>query len=318
MSKNKYEIQIENASKTYLALKKFEKNIYSQFGQDGVLENILSRIGPLENINCLEVGGWDGVLLSNTCNLVRKFNSNCIFIESNKKKYNQLLENHKLKIAQKKVFPFNSILDSKKNSVSYFLKKAGFDQLDFLSIDVDGMDYFIFRDLDISPKVILIEFNPTFHPDVSFIQPEDPKVNIGCSSTAIAKLALKKGYSIVHYFESDLLLVKNELIGLLNLQRIPYQNITSNFFSYIGFGYNAEIFSIGYGSNFGPICPWEPNIKISPRRFQVLPKFLHFFSDYSGSFLFLRFKYFLRYLYLKGISKSINLISRKIKKIFTT
>ena len=74
MSKNKYEIQIENASKTYLALKKFEKNIYSQFGQDGVLENILSRIGPLENINCLEVGGWDGVLLSNTCNLVRKFN----------------------------------------------------------------------------------------------------------------------------------------------------------------------------------------------------------------------------------------------------
>ena len=313
MSKKNSEIQIEHLSKTNLPFKKFEKNIYSQSGQDGVLENLLSRIGPLENITCLEVGGWDGLFLSNICNLVREFNSNCIFIESNKKKYNQLLENHKLKIFQKKVFAFNSLLDSKKNTVGYFLKKAGFDQLDFLSIDVDGMDYFIFRDLDILPKVILIEFNPTFHPDVSFIQPEDPKVNIGSSSTAIAKLASKKGYSIVHYFKCDLLLVKDELIELLNLEKVPYQNITSNFYSYIGFGYNAEMFAIGSGSNNGPICPWESKIKISPKRFQVLPNFLQFFGDSSGSISFIKLRYILRNIYLGGIRKNILLIFKKIR-----
>ena len=59
------------------------------------------------------------------------------------------------------------------------------------------MDYFILRDLDISPKVILIEFNQTFHNDIEFIQAEDPSLNFGASSTAIAKLAIKKGYSII-------------------------------------------------------------------------------------------------------------------------
>lgn len=317
MVNKKFEIQIENVNKKDLTLQKFEKSVYSQFGQDGVLEHLLSKIKPLENITCLEVGGWDGVFLSNICNLARNYNSNCIFIESNKKKYKQLLENHKLKISQKKVFPYNSILDSKKNNVSHFVKKAGFNQLDVLSIDVDGMDYFILRDLDISPKIILIEFNPSFHPDVSFIQPEDPKVNIGSSSTAIAKLALKKGYSIVHYFESDLLLVRDELIEFLNLEKISYKNITSNYFSYIGFGYNAQMFSIGHGPNYGPVFPWEPNLRISPTRFQAIPYFLQFFGDSSSSILFMRFKKVMRNLLLAGLRKNINLILKKIKKIFS-
>ncbi len=315
MSNKKAQIQIENLNKVPLPLKKFESNVYSQFGQDGVLKNILSKLGPLEEITCLEVGGWDGVYLSNICNLARNFNSNCIFVESNKKKYKEILDNHKFKISQKKVFAFNSLLDSKKDTVSTFLNKAGFNHLDFLSIDVDGMDYFILRDLDISPKVILIEFNITFHPDVNFIQPEDPNVNIGSSSTAIAKLAEKKGYSIVHYFKCDLLLVKDELIDSLNLEKIPYQNIKSKNFSYIGFGYNAEMFSIGHGPYSGPVCPWEGSIKISPKRFQVLPNFLRYFNDSSSPILFLILKIVIRSIYLSGLRKTFYLVSNKIKRL---
>ena len=47
MSKNKYEIQIENASKTYLALKKFEKKCKNQgFGR--IFGNHLKPIPNLQ------------------------------------------------------------------------------------------------------------------------------------------------------------------------------------------------------------------------------------------------------------------------------
>jgi len=66
-------------SKKALKFKNFEKNIYSQCGQDGVLEEILSLITNIDKLVTFEVGGWDGVTLSNTCNLLRNFKSTSIF-----------------------------------------------------------------------------------------------------------------------------------------------------------------------------------------------------------------------------------------------
>ena len=312
-------IHLETPKRNQLSLKKYERKIFSQYGQDGVLENLLSRIKPLNEIKALEVGGWDGVYLSNICNLAKNFDAYCIFIESNKEKFDQILINHKAGINKKKVFAFNSFLTATgSTSAAGFLKKAGFNDLDFISIDVDGMDYFIFRDLGISPKVVLIEYNQTFHPNVEFIQSEDPSVNIGASSTAIGKLAIKKGYSIVHYFTTDLLLVRNDLIESMNLDVINYQEITSDSHSYIGFGYNGEMFSVGNGKFNGPSCPWEYGIKISPTRFQPLPSFLRFFYDSSKPSPFLIFKFLMRGIYLNKFRKLpiyiSNFLNKKIKK----
>ena len=42
---------------------------------------------------------------------------------------------------------------------------------DFLSIDVDGCDYYLFESLTkYKPKLICIEYNPTIPNDVEFIQ----------------------------------------------------------------------------------------------------------------------------------------------------
>jgi hypothetical protein len=46
----------------------YEKNITSQFGEDGIIEEVLNRIG-IENASCVEFGAWDGKHFSNTWQL---------------------------------------------------------------------------------------------------------------------------------------------------------------------------------------------------------------------------------------------------------
>src|SRR5690242_13068173 len=48
---------------------KYAKNINSQFGEDGIIAECLHRMN-LEKGECVEIGGNDGLWLSNTANLV--------------------------------------------------------------------------------------------------------------------------------------------------------------------------------------------------------------------------------------------------------
>ena len=64
-------------------LNSFEKKIYSQFGEDGILEEILKRLGE-QNIDkwCVEFGARDGISDSNTYNLIKNYdyNAHCLFV----------------------------------------------------------------------------------------------------------------------------------------------------------------------------------------------------------------------------------------------
>ena len=72
-------------------LQKYKKNNYSQFGEDGILDEILERLGKKISLNrwCVEFGAWDGISCSNTCNLIRHKNYKGILIESDRKKYQE-------------------------------------------------------------------------------------------------------------------------------------------------------------------------------------------------------------------------------------
>ena len=282
-----------------LKLTKYEKNIYSQCGQDGVLENLLPKVTDINQLITFEVGGWDGVTLSNTCNFLRNFKAKSIFIEANREKFKSLLENHKTELAEGRAFAFNEFLTPKGySSPSNFLKRSGLTHIDFLSIDVDGMDYFIFRDLDVSPKVVLIEFNPTFHPDVEFIQPENYKYNWGSSSSAIIKLAKEKGYELVHFFDTDLLFVRRDLISKSNLNVINQNAVFNKAFGYFGFGYDGTMFTIGNGNKNGPYFPWEDGVDFVSTKIQIFPSFLRFFISKKNYLEYL--KWTMRQIYLKN------------------
>ena len=50
----------------------YKNNIYSENGEDGILEKIFSLLSPVLDDNkwCVEFGAWDGKYASNTFRLI--------------------------------------------------------------------------------------------------------------------------------------------------------------------------------------------------------------------------------------------------------
>ena len=68
------------------------------------------------------------------------------------------------------------------NSLPEILSKHNIRKdFDFLSIDVDGTDYYIWESLEkkYNPKVVCIEFNPTIPNNIEFIQTASHKIQQG-------------------------------------------------------------------------------------------------------------------------------------------
>ena len=163
-----------------------KKNIYSQYGEDGIIEAIFERIGT-KNKWCLEVGASDGMLFSNTRQFVEK-GWNAILIESEKLAYERLVENCK---DYPKAIPVcaeigvNCTLDS-------ILKKYGAPKdLDLMVIDIDGQDYHVVNAmLEYEPRVLVVEFAP--HAETEFIPSLGGEGQAG--RAAISRLGSSKGY----------------------------------------------------------------------------------------------------------------------------
>ena len=73
---------------------KFRKNIYSQNGEDGILEEIIKRIN-LKEIEVCEFGAWDGKHYSNTFNLVENYSAKAVYIEQDSARFNDWLKHQK-------------------------------------------------------------------------------------------------------------------------------------------------------------------------------------------------------------------------------
>src|SRR5262245_51764346 len=69
------------------------RNEHSQFGEDGIIEEIFRIAGPRTRW-CVEFGAWDGVHLSNTCNLLRRHNWKGVLIEGDPERHAHIRQNH--------------------------------------------------------------------------------------------------------------------------------------------------------------------------------------------------------------------------------
>ena len=76
--------------------------------------------------------------------------------------------------------------------------------LDLLSIDIDGNDYWAWEALgEYRPSLVVIEYNPTYPPPVSWIMAYDPAhrwdgtTYQGASLTALTRLAGRRGYALL-------------------------------------------------------------------------------------------------------------------------
>ena len=131
-----------------------EANVYSQFGEDGLIEALFERIGTA-NRWCFECGASDGVLYSNT-KVLRDAGWSAVLIEASDKLVVDLTETAKTETNSKVV----GMEISSDTPLDEVLEYAGAPyDMDFGVIDIDGQDYWIWRDMTVfTPRVMLVEY----------------------------------------------------------------------------------------------------------------------------------------------------------------
>lgn len=176
---------------------------YSQCDEDGILQEILRRIGTTNRI-FLEIGvgngqennsvylllqGWSGVWVE--CNPGN--------LEAIRERFSATLGNGRL------VLLGTEITRDNVNDVlrSATLLPAGL-EIDLLSIDIDGNDHHVLSAIEVlRARVIVVEYNGKFKPPVAWAMPYNPAHrfdgtdNFGASLNAFDELLGRRGYSLV-------------------------------------------------------------------------------------------------------------------------
>jgi len=193
-------------------LRPHERKVYSQFGEDGVIEHLLSVIGPAAPV-AVEIGCWLGPGLAtgaqecNTRALRERGGWRVVQLDG----------------AADESDPFVRREFVTAENVGAVLAKYGVPpDLALLSIDVDGVDYWIWTAVPAPyrPAVVVIEYNGMFSDlDVAKVVPYDPEFRwdgtswTGASLGALVRLGRRRRYALVHCTEANAFFVADERLG---------------------------------------------------------------------------------------------------------
>jgi hypothetical protein len=156
----------------------YRLNEYSQNGEDGILSEIFRRLKIAKGKAC-EFGSADGYWLSNTRSLINQ-GWECVQLEASAGQF---------------VTPDN-------------VNELVPDELDLLSIDIDGNDFACWMAYTGSAKVVVIEINSGINPDVDLFTPDR-----GCNFSLMNRLAKAKGYDLLVH-TGNCIYIQSEYIGL--------------------------------------------------------------------------------------------------------
>jgi hypothetical protein len=193
---------------------------HSQWGEDGLLEYVLSKL-PVRDKYLVEFGAWDGKYLSNSFHAIEKLGYSGILIEMNLERFNELEKN----MAAYKCICINSMVGYEGTSkLDFILGQTNIPRdFDLLSVDIDGNDYQVWEALvKYKPKVVVIEINSFIPPGVDSINKPDRPFEFsvsGSSISAMYKLGAAKGYKLIANVGCNAIFVCEEFYGLYH-QRV--------------------------------------------------------------------------------------------------
>lgn len=200
-------------------LNRFEYQVFSQNGEDGIIAEIFRRIGVSRNI-FLEIGVENG-LENNTSFLLQQGWAG-IWIEGNLKA-TRFIQQHFRKPIQQKLLSVRHAFMCEDNVVEILKELNAPIDLDLLSLDIDRNTYFILKPIlsYLHPRVIVVEYSALYPPDVVWSVEYQPKKIWGRTSYAGASLkaytilAGEYGYSLVgcDLCGVNAFFVKNDLLG---------------------------------------------------------------------------------------------------------
>lgn len=172
----------------------------SQHEEDGITVALFDRIGAATH-RFVEIGA--GVNGGNSGFLARECGWTGLMIEAHPERAATL---------QRRFAPAVSVVSSMvtRENVNTLVETHGFGgDVDLLSIDIDGMDYWVWDTLTACrPRLVIVEYNPFLGPHRSVAIPYDPQFDrhrfdvprdayYGASLPAFVKLGASKGYRLV-------------------------------------------------------------------------------------------------------------------------
>lgn len=199
-------------------LARFEHQVYSQNGEDGILAEIFRRIG-VSTRYFVEIGVGDG-LENNTVYLLSRGWAG-IWMEGSSKSAAVIRRELNRLIGSKKLTLIESFIT--RENVSSLLEQAGVPaDIDLLSIDIDRNTFYIWEALaDYKPRVVVVEYNAIMPPELDWKvqyradQWYDGSLYFGASLKAFEILGGRLGYSLVgcDLCGVNAFFVRNDLTG---------------------------------------------------------------------------------------------------------
>jgi hypothetical protein len=180
-------------------LERFGFSAGSQNDEDGILTEIFRRIG-CPHRTFFEFGVGNGLQNCTVYFLLAGWRGGWVEVNPSKfdfinRKFSFYIASSALHVTDQPVTPENV------DQIASDLGVAT--DLDLLSIDIDGNDYYIFEAMNIKPRVIVAEYNGLFPPPFRIVQAYDPDYRYspdsytGCSLQSLVDLASRKGYRLV-------------------------------------------------------------------------------------------------------------------------
>jgi hypothetical protein len=184
-------------------LQEAEFKVFSQFGDDGVIQYLTHRLQPLPD-TFVEFGVAN-YRESNTRFLLLNNNWRGLVLDEDESCINYI---HQDEIYWRHTITARRAFITRDN-INAFLQEAGFTgEIGLLSIDIDGNDYWVWENIAIvDPVIVIVEYNSTFGPNLAITIPYEPHFARhqahysgqfwGASLRALKLLADRKGYSLV-------------------------------------------------------------------------------------------------------------------------
>ena len=180
-----------------------EFRVFSQFGEDGIIQFLLSKVGPIPK-SFVEFGvetydeantrflllhdGWRGLIMDGSAEAMTAL------------RQQELYWRHDLRAEA-------AFID--RDNVDALIARGGMrGPIGLLSVDIDGNDYWVWEKISVvDPVIVVVEYNSTFGAERAVSIPYAPdfqrtlahfsNLYWGCSLAALCHLASRKGYVFV-------------------------------------------------------------------------------------------------------------------------
>jgi hypothetical protein len=186
------------------SIQKAEFKVFSQFGEDGIIQYLINTI-PIQNRSFIEFG-TQFYTESNTRFLLMNNNWTGLAIDGGKRYVDYIRHDetvyrwHNLTAVQEFITAEN---------INEIFERNGFvGDIGLMSIDVDGIDYWLWNAVQVvQPRIVICEYNSVFGSEEAITVPYNPgfqrrkahysDLYFGASLPALCHLAEGKGYNFV-------------------------------------------------------------------------------------------------------------------------